>query len=60
MLHLKTYSWHPHSVESSKSKKLIMFIASENLSFGSSMLRSGLLKFDARRVLTLEGASKAN
>ena len=56
----RKYSWHPHSCESrTKKDSNIMFIASDQLSFNEDMPGAGILKYDKKRVLTLEGANKA-
>ena len=52
--------WHPHADENRTSAKTnVIFAASEHLSFDPSKPGAGVLKFDKKRVLTLEGHNKA-
>ena len=53
-------AWHPHSQDyRTKNQTNVIFKAAEKLSFDESKCGAGLLTFDKKRVLTLEGASKA-
>ena len=52
--------WHPHSDDRFNGQKTnVIFKAAESLSFDKSKPGAGLLCFDEKRVLTLEGATKA-
>ena len=52
--------WHPHSSVDRRNNKTNMIItAAESLSFDRSKLGAGLLKYDVKRVLTLENNNKA-
>lgn len=52
--------WHPHSSdERIDNCTNVIFKASEKLSFDESKPGAGLLHFDKKRVLTLEGCTKA-
>ena len=52
--------WHPHGCESRTGRDTnVIYKASETLSFDSKMPGAGLLTFDKKRVLTLEGCTKA-
>lgn len=52
--------WHPHSSDGRMNIAAnVIFKASEKLSFDNTKPGAGLLLFDKKRVLTLEGASKA-
>lgn len=52
--------WHPHSADRfNQNKTNVIFRAAEHLSFDDSRSGAGLLSFDEKRVLTLEGAPKA-
>ncbi|MGN9019682.1 hypothetical protein ACTNBM_11765 [Lachnospiraceae bacterium HCP1S3_C3] len=51
--------WHPHSCDVRISNKTnVIFKAKDRLSFDNNKLGAGLLDFDKKRVLTLEGFSK--
>ncbi len=57
---IKKLWWHPHAKGKHVVKKTnMMFKAAKNLSFDSNMPGAGLLKYDLKRVLTLENATKA-
>ena len=52
--------WHPHSTDERTSGIAnVIFKASERLSLDITKPGAGLLPFDKKRVLTLEGATKA-
>ena len=52
--------WHPHSTdERTSGTSNVIFKASEKLSLDITKPGAGLLPFDKKRVLTLEGATKA-
>lgn len=52
--------WHPHSTDERTSGTAnVIFKASEKLSLDITKPGAGLLPFDKKRVLTLEGATKA-
>ena len=52
--------WHPHSTDERTSDTAnVIFKASERLSLDITKPGAGLLPFDKKRVLTLEGATKA-
>jgi len=52
--------WHPHSTDERTSGTAnVIFKASERLSLDITKPGAGLLPFDKKRVLTLEGATKA-
>lgn len=52
--------WHPHSSELHRNKKTnVIFRAADKLSFDDSKPGAGLLSFEKKRVLTLEGSTKA-
>lgn len=52
--------WHPHSsIERRNNKTNIIITATKTLSFDNSKLGAGLLKYDVKRVLTLENSNKA-
>jgi len=52
--------WHPHACEERRSNRTnVIFKAAERLSLDKSKPGAGLLQFDKKRVLTLEGCNKA-
>lgn len=52
--------WHPHSsADRIGNATNVIFKASERLSLDESKPGAGVLRFDKKRVLTLEGATKA-
>ena len=52
--------WHPHSTDERTSGTAnVIFKASERLSLDITKPGAGLLPFDKKRVLTMEGATKA-
>lgn len=52
--------WHPHAcIERRKVKSNVIFTASKRLSFNSKLPGAGILKYDKKRVLTIENGSKA-
>lgn len=52
--------WHPHSCEARRCNKTnVIFRASDRLSLDKNKSGAGLLPFDIKRVLTLEGATKS-
>lgn len=52
--------WHPHAIDERTSNNTnVIFKASQKLSFDKDKPGAGLLLFDKKRVLTLEGANKA-
>lgn len=56
----KTASWHPHSIpERTGNRTNVIFKASEHLSFQPTLPGAGILPYDQKRVLTLNGAPKA-
>lgn len=56
----ETAPWHPHSIpERTSNRTNVIFKASTHLSFSPDMPGAGILPFDQKRVLTLNGSSKA-
>lgn len=56
----KAIAWHPHSqAYRTENSTNVIFKAAEKLTFDEGKSGAGLLNFDRKRVLTLEGATKA-
>lgn len=56
----KAIGWHPHSCDAKRNNKTnVIFRASDRLSFDDSRNGAGLLDFNLKRVLTLNGSKKA-
>ena len=54
------FPWHPHADPSRRdSENDAIFVARKHLSFAPSLPGAGLLPFDRKRVLTLEGEKRA-
>lgn len=57
---ISDYYWHPHaSMERMKNSSNTLFVPSRNLSFDEKRPGYGVFPFDEKRVLTMEGKSKA-
>lgn len=54
------FPWHPHAhLGRPKDSRNTIFVASKKLSFADSLPGSGLLPYDCKRVLTLEGERRS-